>query len=82
MVRCDRYEETAKMVVEAGLALVHQAAECPGFEKGGFQTPAACMGSALIRRLDAAGIRFEVLGDAHVNAAVAVAKFYTGAAKL
>ena len=73
------YEETAKMVVEAGLALILQNAECPGASAGGFQTPAACMGTTLIRRLHDAGIRFEVLGDAASTAAAAVATFYASA---
>lgn len=74
------YEETAKMVVEAGLALILQKAECPGAATGGFLSPAACMGTALIRRLDDAGIHFRVLGDAASTAAPAVASFYKSAA--
>lgn len=74
------YEETARMVVEAGLALVYDGADCPGLlAGGGFLTPAACMGTALIHRLRRAGIRFEVLTDAsrsaaHVYAREAISK--------
>jgi short subunit dehydrogenase-like uncharacterized protein len=59
------FEETAKMVVEAGLALVYDSASCPGvLSGGGFLTPAACMGTTLIDRLHRAGIKFEVVSDA------------------
>jgi len=59
------YEETAKMAVEAGLALVYEGASCPGVVSGGgFLTPAACMGTVLIQRLHRAGIRFDVVSDA------------------
>eukprot|EP00041_Stephanoeca_diplocostata_P020941 m.479175 g.479175 ORF g.479175 m.479175 type:complete len:221 (+) comp21697_c0_seq8:88-750(+) len=52
------YEDTAKMVVEAALALVLNNASCPGFSCGGFQTPAMCLGNALIHRLQHADIKF------------------------
>ena len=56
------YEETSRMAIEAGLALVYESAQCPGIVAGGgFFTPAAAMGVTLIHRLDRAGIRFEVL---------------------
>ena len=56
------YEETSKMAIEAGLALIYESATCPGIVAGGgFFTPAAAMGTTLINRLDRAGIRFEVL---------------------
>ena len=59
------YEETAKMAVEAGLALVYEGASCPGVVSGGgFLTPAACMGTVLVQRLHRAGIHFDVVIDA------------------
>ncbi len=75
------FEETAKMVVEAGLALVYDSAACPGVVSGGgFLTPAACMGTALIARLHRAGIRFEAVsgaggGLASLHAGKAIADF-------
>jgi saccharopine dehydrogenase (NAD+, L-glutamate forming) len=51
------YGETAKMLAESAL--------CLAFDKlprlGGVLTPAQAMGSALLERLQLAGIRFEVL---------------------
>lgn len=75
------FEETAKMAVEAGLALIEDSDACPGVVSGGgFLTPAACMGATLIKRLHRAGIRFEVLsgqdGDpANLHAGKAIADF-------
>ncbi len=51
------YGETAKMLGEAGLCLAHD--DLP--RTAGQVTPAVAMGDALIGRLQAAGIRFEVL---------------------
>jgi short subunit dehydrogenase-like uncharacterized protein len=55
------YEETAKMVCEAGLALALEFTACPASAGGGFLTPASAMGAVLARRLNAAGIAVEVL---------------------
>lgn len=82
------FEETAKMVVEAGLTLVDDSEVCPGIlSGGGFLTPAACMGTALIQRLNRAGLRFEVLSDAagspaSLLAGKAIADFKKRAAEL
>lgn len=51
------YEETAKMLAESAICLARQRETLP--RKGGFLTPATSMGSALIERLQVAGIRFE-----------------------
>jgi short subunit dehydrogenase-like uncharacterized protein len=51
------YGETSKMLAESALCLVHD--ELP--ERAGQLTPAVAMGDALRRRLEAAGIGFEVL---------------------
>lgn len=80
------YEETAKMAIEAGLALVYDGASCPGMVSGGgFLTPAACMGTALIHRLQRADIGFDVLTDADnksadAYASGAISRFYAAAA--
>lgn len=66
------YEETAKMCVEAGLALACEGATCPGVvDGGGFRTPAAAMGHTLINRLHRAGITFDVLPTGGAPAAPA-----------
>jgi short subunit dehydrogenase-like uncharacterized protein len=55
------YEETAKMVSEAALALALEYDACPASTiGGGFLTPATAMGDVLIARLDNAGIKFAV----------------------
>ncbi|MGZ4187408.1 MAG: saccharopine dehydrogenase family protein [Solirubrobacteraceae bacterium] len=51
------YGETSKMLAESALCLAHD--ELP--DRAGQLTPAVAMGDALIKRLQAAGIRFEVL---------------------
>jgi short subunit dehydrogenase-like uncharacterized protein len=51
------YTETAKMLSEAALCLAND--ELP--ERSGQLTPAVAMGQALIDRIQAAGIKFEVL---------------------
>jgi len=51
------YGETSKMLAESALCLAHD--ELP--ERAGQLTPAVAMGDALISRLKAAGIRFEVV---------------------
>ena len=51
------YDETAKMVCEAGLCLALQRDALP--PAGGVLTPATAMGSLLVERLQAAGIRFD-----------------------
>ena len=78
------FEETARMVVEAALALVCDRAACPGVHAGGgLLTPAAAMGTTLIDRLHRAGILFTVLSDAmddaHLSARKAIADFKTNA---
>lgn len=81
------YEETAKMAVEAALALVFDGPDCPGLlSGGGFLTPAACMGTALIHRLQSTGICFEVITDASRRSAEgyardAIARFHTASAE-
>ncbi len=52
------YGETSKMLAEAALCLAHD----PLPARAGQLTPAVAMGQALIDRLVAAGIRFEVVG--------------------
>ena len=77
------YEETAKMVTEAALALATQCARCPGHRSGGVHTAASAMGHVLIERLHRAGIRFDVAGPNKAAAAAAVAAASTPvAAKL
>jgi short subunit dehydrogenase-like uncharacterized protein len=51
------YGETSKMLAESALCLAHD--DLP--DRAGQLTPAVAMGDALIKRLQAAGIRFEVL---------------------
>jgi short subunit dehydrogenase-like uncharacterized protein len=51
------YGETSKMLAHSGLCLAHD--DLP--ETAGQVTPAVAMGDALIRRLQQAGIRFEVV---------------------
>jgi short subunit dehydrogenase-like uncharacterized protein len=51
------YDETAKMLAESALCLVHD--ELP--QTAGQVTTAAAMGDALVDRLQKAGIAFEVL---------------------
>lgn len=53
------YDESALMLAESALSLAHD--DLP--KTAGQSTPAAAMGEALITRLVAAGIRFEVLRD-------------------
>jgi short subunit dehydrogenase-like uncharacterized protein len=50
------YGETSKMLAESALCLAHD--DLP--DRAGQLTPAVAMGEALIKRLQAAGIRFEV----------------------
>ena len=52
------YGETSKMIAESALCLARDRAELP--QAGGVSTPAAAMGDALQRRLEAAGMVFEV----------------------
>ncbi|MBN1656386.1 MAG: saccharopine dehydrogenase NADP-binding domain-containing protein [Deltaproteobacteria bacterium] len=52
------YRSTANMVVEAGLALAHDAARLPGLY--GVVTPATGLGLAVIERLKRAGVTFEI----------------------
>jgi short subunit dehydrogenase-like uncharacterized protein len=55
------YDETAKMLSESALALAFDD-DLPA-RGGGQLTPALALGQPLIRRLQRAGIRFEVLSD-------------------
>ena len=51
------YGETSKMLAESALCLAHD--DLP--DRAGQLTPAVAMGDALTKRLQAAGIRFEVV---------------------
>ncbi|AUX22954.1 saccharopine dehydrogenase [Sorangium cellulosum] len=53
------YAETAKMVAEAALCMAFDRERLPA--RAGVLTPAVAMGERLIERLQAAGIRFELL---------------------
>lgn len=53
------YTETAKMLSESALALLHNYEQLPF--KGGVMTPAGALGDHLINRLKAAGLWFEVV---------------------
>ena len=55
------YEDTAAMVCEAALTLALQRDALPRGRRGGVVTPAVGLGSALIERLTAAGILFQVV---------------------
>ena len=54
---CGGYEDTALMVAEAALCLALQRNALPR-KQGGVLTPAVAMGSALVERLQVAGLRF------------------------
>jgi short subunit dehydrogenase-like uncharacterized protein len=54
------YGETAKMISESALCLLFEREQLP---RGGVLTPAASGGMNLIKRLQAAGIIFEVVGE-------------------
>ncbi|KYF55184.1 saccharopine dehydrogenase [Sorangium cellulosum] len=53
------YSETAKMVAESALCMAFDGARLPA--RAGVLTPAVAMGERLIERLQAAGLRFELL---------------------
>ena len=55
----DAYAETAKMASEAALALVRDRARLPS--RAGVLTPATAFESVLVERLQAVGIRFEIV---------------------
>jgi short subunit dehydrogenase-like uncharacterized protein len=55
------YAETSRMLAEAALCLSLDADSLP--ERYGVLTPAEAMGDALLARLRAIGIRFEILSD-------------------
>lgn len=56
------YEDTAKMLAEAGVLLATRKADLPAAVLGGgFLTPATAFGSILPERLNAAGMRVEVV---------------------
>ena len=52
------YDETAKMLAESALCLLQDKAELPAHY--GVVTPAEAMGGHLLKRLQAAGMVFEV----------------------
>ncbi len=54
------YSETAKMVAESALCMAFDRERLPA--RAGVITPVVAMGERLIERLQAAGIRFELLG--------------------
>lgn len=60
------YWGTSRMVLEAGLCLVEDSEKLKeaGYAAGGVLTPATAMGTVLIKRLQAAGIKFEVTESA------------------
>jgi short subunit dehydrogenase-like uncharacterized protein len=65
------YEETAKMLAEAGIACALQRADLPGTALGGgFLTPSTAMGKVLLERLGRANIVFEVLPETALPAAL------------
>ena len=70
------YEETGRMVLEAGLALA-LSGPLPRAEAGGVFTPAFALGERLISRLHRAGILFEEIEDAEA----AAGEFYAKAAR-
>ncbi len=76
---CAGYEETARMVVEAALALAFEPHLCPGTATGGVLPPAVALGENLVRRLQAVGIRFDVHAEGGVPRA---RSFFADAAKL
>ena len=55
------YDETSKMIAEAALCLVLERDELP--QHVGVVTPVMAMGNALIRRLQAQGITFDVVEE-------------------
>lgn len=58
------YDETSKMLGEAGLALALKWADLPASAMGGgFLTPAVAFGSVLTDALNAAGLKFEIVSD-------------------
>ncbi len=52
------YDETAKMLAESALCLLHDRTQLP--PHFGIVTPAEAMGDVLIKRLQVAGMSFEV----------------------
>ncbi len=52
------YDETAKMLAESALCLLQDKVDLP--TNFGVVTPAEAMGSHLVKRLQAAGMAFEV----------------------
>lgn len=55
------YRDTARMLVESGLALALQGDEIK--VGGGVMTPAACQGAILRQRLESTGSSFQWLQD-------------------
>lgn len=55
------YDETAKMLSESALSIALDRASLP--EVYGVVTPAAALGELLLKRLQSAGMRFEILED-------------------
>ena len=58
------YDETAKMLAEAAMAMAFSRDDLPAHHfGGGFLTPATAFGRHLIQRLRAAGLTFEVVEE-------------------
>lgn len=55
------YEETARMVVEAGIQLACNTHLCPGVTTGGVLTPACALGENMVRAMHDIGIRFDIV---------------------
>lgn len=62
------YKLTSQMVAEAALCIALQRSELPGAQ-GGILTPAAALGSTLVKRLNDSGITFAVAATTTTNAA-------------
>ena len=70
------------MCIESALTLVLQPQDCPGFARAGFQSTAACMGAALVGRLQRAGIEFKEITDPKARLADAATAAMAAMSKL
>jgi short subunit dehydrogenase-like uncharacterized protein len=61
------YKDTARMAIEAGLALALEGDRCA--RTGGVLTPASCQGEVLLERLLATGCTLEVADEASTSPA-------------
>lgn len=63
------YWGTSRMLLEAGLCLAHDSdlLAKSGYASGGVLTPASAMGTVLMRRLQAAGVKFQILENESGN---------------